>query len=276
MYLKHEILYRLLEDDLQTAGYHILINLVQKQDKMGYVNNIHYIDIAEETGYSRQTVNHIFHVLEQKKYIRFSQMKQNGFYDITIIDNIKKFSKGVQYLNLNDIEFTDGTSRSLTKASLKLFLYGKMHCYTSEKKQRPLTAIRLELFCSKYKIKSLYHVKQLIERVHEKTKMVIRFADDRKNITDAMMYLNGPKTPAKAFEFDDYLSYHHKIKSFCKRAQIDSYDDNALSDTVKLINQYYKKIEPVKLLEFIIETIRKRRSVDAKYIHFVAREQFSL
>lgn len=276
MYLKFAILYKLLKDDLQTAGYHILLNLVQKQDKMGYVNNVHYLDVAEETQYSRATVNHIFHELERKNYIRLSQLKQNGFYDITIIDNFQRISKGVQYLNLNDVDFTNGSLRSLSKASLKLFLYGKMHSYTSDKKQRALTSIKVDTFCSEFMLKSVYHVKQLINKIHSNTKMVIRFDDDRKNMPSALMYLNSPKSPQKAFAFDDYLLYYHKIKSFCKGSQIDSFTDDDLSDTVKLINQYHKKIDPAKLLNFIIEQIRKRRTVDAKYIHFAAREQFAL
>jgi len=280
MRLKSSILIKLQNDETiqYKAAVIILMHMAKRQNNNGYVKDLHYSEVCGETGYVRQTFYDTLKALRTGGYIKYHHLQKNGFYDIQILNNT--ISKGDQFLKLNDKELLSRELRNLSTAELKLYLYGRQSCYTTEKRKKAYTSITVMRLAQIIGIseKSVYLIKSMLEKVKSKTKMAINIEgnSDKPNWPSEILYLAYASNSEKEFDYDDCGMYSHSIKSNCRRAGIDSgVDQKAIMDTANLIIQYHKKADPNAMLKFIIDTILKRRSNEPKYIHQVLRDRFS-
>ena len=281
MKLKQEILIKLSQDEniQYKAAAIVLIHIAKRQNNSGQVNNLHYTEICEETGYTRTTFYDTLRSLENGGYISVGHEKRNGFYDIKIAGNSFNGKIKDQYLNLNDQEILSTDLKLLSTAELKIYLYGRMTNFTTENRKNPYSAVSVTRIAQIIGIKSHYLIKRMIENIKQYTKMAINIEQQRNkpNWLSEIIYLACPKSNEKAFSFDDFAMYYHDIKAQCKRAGIDSgTDDQSISDAVTLINQYHKRIDAAQIHKFLINTILKRRSVEPKYLNMLLRKEYSI
>lgn len=280
MRLKHRIITKMMNDENITfrSAIIILINLVKRQNKMGYANNIHYKEICEDADYTRESFYTALKQLRDNGYIQIVHIKRNGFYDVKIIDNTFDKLKE-QYLNLNDKELLDKNLKSLSTSELKIYLYGRMTIYTTENRKNPYSQVSVMRIAQIIGVKSHYLIKKMIENIKRYTKMVVNLEreSNKPNWLAEILYLACPKSSEKAFVYDDFAMYYYDIKSRCNRAGIDSgIDEQSIHDAVTLINQYHKRIDPNQIYKFILNTIMKRRAVEPKYLNMMLRTEFSI
>jgi len=305
MYLHADNLYNIFGYDLPTAVSSVYLTLVKLSNRFGRVDQIHYRELIDETGFQKSTVLEAFQILSRESYfyklknesdketwiqrdevdpdleelaiekkirpimINVFHPKRNGMYNFEICNNHVVHGRD-QYLNLNNKAIWKLINSKPSTYTLRICLYVFLYAYQGEKKK--LATISVSKLCEIIGAKAIYYIKSIIEKIEVLTP--IRVTRDKnsekKNYSKEILYFSKPKDTEQEYPFDTYKGFHHEVKSFCLQKGIDV-GLGELHDTINLINQYHKKESDIEILKHIKDLIYKKREINSRYIHTTLR-----
>lgn len=294
MKIKRFLIERIIKEKLPKSAILIYLQIVKRQDNVGFVDLVHYTDLTQNTGVTKRSFYNAIKTLEEYGYITKENNKRDGFYTFNVEFNTylddEDFKSLGGYLNLNDKDLDMSILKNLNPTELKIVLYSKTYAF-----DKGYVRIGAKKFCEKIGIKDIYRFKEIISKLKDKTKVynvVVEKADKQRTFNRANIYMNVSKKISKPdpkkldkktyeerkkqynkqriYLFDDYLLYAQKITTTCRKNKIDT-SNSSIKDNIAaltgLVNQYHEHVPANTICNYICELIVRIQGIEEKLIH---------